>query len=133
MNKREFMWAAGSGALAGCGGPALAAEVTTGASAQRAPASLSTLAGWRARIGERFDVFGGGAGSAIELRNVQAHEAASGTEQFTLVFSVTGVALGVGTRVLRQPGQAPLALFLEQAGQAASGAELLRADCCHLA
>jgi hypothetical protein len=132
MNKREFMRAAGSGALAGCGGSALAAEVTTGASAQRAPASLTTLAGWRGRIGERFDVFGGETGSAIELRSVQAHEAAAGTEQFTLVFSVAGAALDAGTQVLQQPGQAPLALFLEQAGQAASGAELLRADCCHL-
>ena len=133
MNKREFMWSAGASALVGCSGSALAASGATGATAQRAPVPLATLAGWRGRIGERFDVMGGGAGSAIELHRVQVHKAAAGTEQFTLVFSVIGAALAAGTQVLRQPGQAPLALFLDQAGQAASGAALLRADCCHLA
>lgn len=129
MNKREFMKAAGSGALVGCGGSALAAE---GLNGPPAPAVFNTLSSWRGRVGERFEVFGG-AGSAIELRSVQAYEAAAGTEQFTLVFSVIGAALAAGTLVLRQPGRAPLALFLDQAGQAASGAALLRADCCHLA
>lgn len=132
MNKREFMWATGGSALVGCGGSALAAEGANGLTAQRALAPLTTLTGWRGRIGERFEVFGG-AGSAIELRSVQAHEAAAGTEQFTLVFSVIGAALSAGTQVLRQPGQAPLALFLDRAGQAPSGNDLLRADCCHLA
>jgi hypothetical protein len=132
MNKREFMWAAGSGALAGCGGSALAAGAGTDPTAPMAAGPSTTLAGWRGRIGARFEVFGG-AGSAIELRGVQAHEAAPGTEQFTLVFSVIGAALGAGTRVLRPAGQAPLALFLEQAGQATTGDSLLRADCCHLA
>ena len=132
MNKRDFMWTAGGSALVGYGGPALASSGMTGPSVGMTPPPLATLAGWRGRIGERFEVFGG-AGSAIELRGVHAHEAAAGTEQFTLVFSVIGAALAAGTLVLRQAGQPPLALFLDLAGQAASGATLLRADCCHLA
>ena len=132
MNKRDFMWAAGGSALVGCGGSALAADGMTGPTVGMAPATSTTLAGWRGRIGERFEVFGG-AGSAIELRSVQAHGAAAGTEQFTLLFSVIGAALATGTQVLQPAEHAPLALYLDQAGQAASGAALLRADCCHLA
>lgn len=132
MNKRDFMWAATGSALVGCGASALAASRTTGPTAGMAWTPSTALAGWRARIGERFEVFGS-AGSVIELRSVRAHEAAAGTEQFTLLFSVIGAALAAGTQVLQQAGHAPLALYLDLAGQAASGAALLRADCCHLA
>lgn len=127
MNKREFVLATGGSVLAGCGGSALA-----GTAAPAAAVTEGTLAAWRARVGERFEVFGSGAGSALELRAVQARQAAAGTEQFSLMFVVAGTAPAAGTQVLRQAGGQPLALFLDHAGPAASGAQQLRADCCHL-
>lgn len=126
MNKREFVWAAAGSVLAGCGGSALAA-------AGRLPAlAQPTLAGWQRRVGQRFEVFGGAARSALLLHRVQAHRSGAGIEQFSLVFVADGAAPAAGTHALRSAGQRPLALYLDPAGHAASGAALLRADCCRL-
>lgn len=126
MNKREFVLLAGGSVLAGGGGSALAA--TGGA----APLAQATRAGWQGRVGQRFEVFGGAAGSALVLQRVQAHPSGAGIEQFSLVFAADGAAPAAGTHALRSAGQRPLALYLDSAGQAASGAALLRADCCRL-
>lgn len=125
MNKRDFVLAAAGSVLAGCAGSALAA----GSAARLAQ---PTRAGWQGRVGQRFAVFGGAAGSALVLHRVQAHPSGAGTEQFTLVFAADGAAPAAGTHTLRSAGQRPLALYLDSAGQTASGAALLRADCCRL-
>lgn len=129
MNKREFVMAAGGSVLAGCGGSALAAVATQGASAATAPDD--TLAAWSSRVGERFEVFGGT--TSLQLQSVQLRPAAEGLEQFTLVFEASHAAPATGTQVLRQAGHRPLALYLDWADRAPSGAAQLRADCCRLA
>lgn len=130
MNKREFVLATGGSVLAGCGGSALASM--TGPGGLATLAAEGTLAAWRGRVGERFEVFGGDAAAALELQGVRAYASVAGIEQFSLMFVVTGVAPAAATLVLRQAGRQPLALYLDQAGQTASGAVQLRADCCRL-
>lgn len=130
MNKRKFVLATGGSVLAGCGGSALAGM--TGPGGPATLAAEGTLAAWRGRVGERFEVFGGDAAAALELQGVRTHACVAGIEQFSLMFVVTGVAPAGATQVLRQAGRQPLALFLDQAGQTASGAVQLRADCCRL-
>jgi len=132
MNKREFVMAAGGSVLAGCGASALAGvEGHAAPGATVSEAAVGTLAAWRCRVGERFEVFGD-AGASLRLKGVQLHPAAAGLEQFTLLFEASGAAPAAGTVVLRQTGHRPLALYLDRTDPAASGAVQLRADCCHL-
>ena len=98
MNKRDFVLAAAGSVLAGCAGSALAAG-------SAAPLAQPTRAGWQGRVGQRFAVFGGAAGSALVLHRVQAHPSGAGTEQFTLVFAADGAAPAAGTHTLHSVGQ----------------------------
>ena len=130
MNKREFVLAAG-GALAGSG-----TWATATASAMPAPVDGAALAGslarWRDRVGERFEVFGAAVPAHLVLQRVDEHAGDAHTAQFSLVFAASGGAAVAGTQVLRPADGAAQAMHLALAGSDAAGGVLLRADFCNL-
>lgn len=127
MNKREFVCAAG-GALLGTAG---AARASGGQAVVATAAREAGTSDWQARVGERFELVGRHGPGWLQLQRVDLHRGHPGTEQFSLVFSASS-AVPSGTHVLRHDRQGLLALMLSDAGSAAPGQTLLRADCCRL-
>ena len=127
MNKREFVCAAG-GALLGTAG---AAQASGGQTRVAAAAREAGAPDWQARVGERFELVGRHGPGWLQLQRVDPQFSAPGTEQFSLIFSASSAIPG-GTHVLRHAQQGLLALMLCDAGRAAPGQALMRADCCRL-
>ena len=130
MNRREFVLS-GGGALAT--GGSWAAMAPGPLEAQVAAAADGSLAYWRGRVSERFDVFGAAPPVQLVLQRVDERAGGPQTSQFSLLFQASGTLPMTGAQVLRPAVGGALALYLDHGGADAIGASLLRADFCQLA
>jgi hypothetical protein len=129
MNKREFVLATGVALATGGTWAATAPIAGQGAAPGQA---VGSAAQWRSRLGERFDVFGALVPGHLVLMRVDEHAGDALTSQFSLVFEASDAASHAGTQVLQAGSGGSLALYLDRAGVAESGASLMRADFCQL-
>ena len=129
MNKREFVLATGAALATGGTSAAMAPNAGQAAAASQA---VGSAAQWRSRLGERFDVFGSVVPAHLVLTRVDEHAGDALTSQFSLVFESSDAASRAGTQVLQAGSGGSLALYLDRAGVAETGAALMRADFCQL-
>jgi len=130
MNKREFVLASGGALVAGGG---WAAGVSDPPTVHTRLAVDGSIACWRGRVGERFEVFGAAQPAQLVLHRVDERASDPRTSQFSLLFEAAGAPPTAGLQVLRPASGGALALCLEHAGADSRGTALLRADFCQLA